>query len=191
MTADSDEGDENDAAGDLKMGKNQTAPSSGPSPKDYYMWDQPLSSMQVTVASFENNPHVRNHIIVCGIHSSIKNFIVPLRIKYLKEFQIQKVVIITGEPDERSGDQIDPVIWNSISRFKHIYLVNGSPLKQETLLKANLNYADKVVILGHDSMLGTGEEGNDEMLDAEVIYIYKAIKQCNKDVQILTELVYQ
>jgi hypothetical protein len=92
------------------------------------------------------------------------------------------VVIITGESDERSGDQIDPVIWNSISRFKHIYLVNGSPLKQETLLKANLNYADKVVILGHDSMLGLGEEGNDEMLDAEVIYIYKAIRQCNKDV---------
>lgn len=28
-----------------------------------------------------------------------------------------------------------------------------------------------------------------EMLDAEVIYIYKAIRKCNKDVQILTELV--
>jgi len=28
------------------------------------------------------------------------------------------------------------------------------------------------------------------MLDAETIYIYKAIKKCNKDVQILTELVY-
>ena len=28
-----------------------------------------------------------------------------------------------------------------------------------------------------------------EMLDAEVIYIYKAIRRCNKDVQILTELV--
>lgn len=94
------------------------------------------------------------------------------------------MVIITGEPDERQGDQIDPVIWNSISRFKHIYLVNGSPLKQETLLKANLNYADKVVILGHDSMLNlaTEDASGDEMIDAEVIYIYKAIKQCNKDV---------
>lgn len=88
MTVDSEESEEMEEAGDMKMGKNQTAPISGPSPKDYYMWDQPLSSMQVTVASFENNPHVRNHIIVCGIHSSIKNFIVPLRIKYLKEFQI-------------------------------------------------------------------------------------------------------
>jgi len=28
------------------------------------------------------------------------------------------------------------------------------------------------------------------MLDAEVIFIYKAIRQVNKDIQILTELVY-
>jgi len=29
------------------------------------------------------------------------------------------------------------------------------------------------------------------MSDAEVIYIYKSIKQCNKDVRIITELTYQ
>ena len=28
------------------------------------------------------------------------------------------------------------------------------------------------------------------MLDAEVIFVYKAVRQVNKDVQILTELVY-
>ncbi len=61
-------------------------------------------------------------------------------------------------------------------------------MKQETLIKANIHYADKVVILGHDSTLKA--DVNDEMLDAESIYIYKAIKKCNKDVQILTELVY-
>lgn len=55
-------------------------------------------------------------------------------------------------------------------------------------MKANINYADKVVLLGHDSTLKS--DLNDEMLDAESIYIYKAIKKCNKDVQILTELAY-
>jgi hypothetical protein len=69
-----------------------------------------------------------------------------------------------------------------------VYLVNGSPLKKSTLLKANINYADKVVILGHDSTLN--QEVSDEMLDAESIYIYQAVKKVNKDVQILTELVY-
>ena len=41
--------------------------------------------MQCTVVTFENNPEVRNHIIVCGVHSSIKSFIKPLRVKYLQE----------------------------------------------------------------------------------------------------------
>lgn len=61
-------------------------------------------------------------------------------------------------------------------------------MKEETFIKANINYADKVVILGHDSTLKS--DVMDEMLDAESIYIYKAIKKCNKDVQIFTELVY-
>jgi len=47
-------------------------------------------------------------------------------------------------------------------------------LKKETLFKANVNYADKVVILGHDSTLK--QDFQEEMLDAESIYIYKAIK---------------
>ena len=70
----------------------------------------------------------------------------------------------------------------------YIYLVNGSPLKQDTLLRANIHYADKVVILGHDSSINT--EIQDEMLDAESIYIYQAVRKINKSVQILTELVY-
>lgn len=156
--------------------------------EDYHMWNEPVSFMDVTASSLEDHPDIQNHIIVCGIHSSISHFIMPLRARYLKEYQLQRIVIITGEPDERGGDQIDPVIWESISRFKYISLVNGSPLKQETLIKANIHYADKVVILGHDSTLKA--DVNDEMLDAESIYIYKAIKKCNKDVQILTELVY-
>ena len=75
---------------------------------------------------------------------------------------------------------IDPEIWNSISRFWFIHLVNGSPLKQETLLKANIHFADKVVILGHYSTIKKGLR--DEMLDGESIYIYKAIKKVNPDV---------
>ena len=43
------------------------------------------------------------------------------------------------------------------------------------------------MILGNDS--STKVDSNQEMLDAEVIYIYKAVRKCNKDVQILTELV--
>lgn len=138
--------------------------------QEFYVSEMAISSMNVTSATLENDKEVKNHIVVCGIHSAIRSFIMPLRAKYLKEYQLQKIVIITGEPNEKGGNQIDPSIWNSISRFKYIYLVNGSPLKQETLLKANINYADKVVILGHDSTLNS--DVSDDMLDAESIYIY-------------------
>ena len=92
-----------------------------------------------------------------------------MRSRYLKN--IQYIVIISDEP-------IRPEIWESISRFPNILLINGSPLNQETLLKANINYADKAVILGHDSTLeGDIDQKNNEMLDSETIFIYKAIKK--------------
>ena len=100
--------------------------------------------MEVTVATLENSRDIMNHIVVCGIHTSIYHFILPLRAKYLKHYQY--IVIITG-------GSIPADIWESISRFPRIFLVNGSPLSQETLLKANINYADKAVILGHDSTM--------------------------------------
>ena len=53
---------------------------------DYYVWPTPTSSMSVTQASLENDPDVKNHIVVCGIHSAIRSFIMPLRARYLKEY---------------------------------------------------------------------------------------------------------
>lgn len=35
------------------------------------MHDKPISFMEVNISSIEDNPSVRNHIIICGIHSSI------------------------------------------------------------------------------------------------------------------------
>jgi hypothetical protein len=37
------------------------------------------------VSNIENSQTIRNHIIVCGIHSAMKNFIMPLRALHLKE----------------------------------------------------------------------------------------------------------
>jgi len=69
-----------------------------------------------------------------------------------------------------------------------IHLVNGSPLEQDSLIKANIMNADKAVILGHDPTLKTNLQ--EEMLDAQSIFIYKAIKKLNPELQIITELVY-
>lgn len=59
-----------------------------PDYQDYYMEEKPVSSMEVTIVSLENDPKFRNHIIVCGVPSSIRSFIKPLRAKYLKQYQL-------------------------------------------------------------------------------------------------------
>lgn len=54
--------------------------------RNYYVNDTKTDLMNVTLASLENHPSIKNHIVVCGIHSAIKSFIMPLRMKYLKEY---------------------------------------------------------------------------------------------------------
>ena len=103
-----DEDEEDELIENLEDGQTdemaEIAKSQDTEQQFYYMYDRPLSSMEVTTVSFENNPSVRNHIIVCGVPSSIKSFIMPLRAKYLAEYQLQKVVLITGHTDSRGGD---------------------------------------------------------------------------------------
>lgn len=55
----------------------------------------------------------------------------------------------------------------------------------EDLQRVNINAADKAVIMSQSKF-----EESDQMLDAESIFIFKAIKKCNRDVQIMIELVY-
>lgn len=73
--------------------------------------------------------NLKNHVVVCGIHSSIMHFILPLRAKYLESKQ-QDIVIITPI------QTIPSEIWDSISSFPRIFLINGSPLMVEVLRKA-------------------------------------------------------
>jgi len=43
---------------------------------------------KLTKINLEEDPKIRNHIIVCGLHSAIEEFIMPLRSKQLKESQL-------------------------------------------------------------------------------------------------------
>lgn len=56
---------------------------------DYYMYsaEDARSIISQTLASLENT-EIKNHIVVCGIHSAIKSFIMPLRARYLHKFQL-------------------------------------------------------------------------------------------------------
>ena len=60
----------------------------------------------------------------------------------------------------------------------------------EVLKKAQIQKADKAVILGHDPTQSYSKEINDEMLDAQSIFIYKAIQKCSDKVTIFTEMSF-
>lgn len=72
---------------------------------------------------------LKNHIVVCGIHTSIHYLILPLRAKYLRNY-LQDILIIN--PTET----VPKHIWDTISCFQRIFLVYGSPLDKKILRTA-------------------------------------------------------
>lgn len=140
--------------------------------RDYVLYSQGLTLMSVTPISIKDSPDINNHIVLCGIHPSIYYFILPLRANYLKEFQ---PIVILSEEKPTS-------IWDTINRFPKISYIKGSPLIIEDLIRANICNAAKAVILGQEKLNEKPDENLDEMLDAESIFIYKAIQKINSKV---------
>ena len=147
---------------------------------DYYIIKNFVNNIvDVKKDSIKNSDIYKNHIVVCGTHASLYYYILPLRAKYLGKENLKYLVILTNDMPKD--------LWDSISRFENIILINGSPLNVEDLLRANIEYADKAVILGNNNK---NIIYNNQMIDCETVFIYKAIKKCNPDIQIMTELVY-
>ncbi len=147
---------------------------------DYFIIKESIYfNVDIKKDSIRNSDVINKHIIICGTHPSLYYFILPLRAKYLGEENLKWVVILANDISKE---------WDSISRFEKIIYINGSPLNTEDLYRANIEYADKAVILECENKVYSNYE--DEMIDSESVFIYKAIKKCNENIQIMTELVY-
>ncbi len=147
---------------------------------DYFIIKENINfNVDVKKDSIRNSDIINKHIIICGTHPSLYYFILPLRAKYLGEENLKWVVILANDISKE---------WDSISRFEKIIFINGSPLNTDDLYRANIEYAEKAVILECENKVYSYYE--DEMIDSESIFIYKAIKKCNENIQIMTELVY-
>ena len=148
---------------------------------DYYIIKNFVNNnVDVKKDSIRNSDIYKNHIVVCGTHPSLYYYILPLRARYLGKENLKYLVLLTNDMPKD--------LWDSLSRFENIILINGSPLNIEDLLRANIEYADKAVILGNNN--NKNIIYNNQMIDCETVFIYKAIKKCNPNIQIMTELVY-
>ena len=135
--------------------------------------------------SIRNNSKYKNHIIICGTHSELYKYILPLRAKFLGNENLKYIVILTQNMPKN--------LWDSISRFEKIILINGSPLNIDDLYRANIEFASKAIILEDKKMVDKNSK-NDfsaKTVDNNRIFIYKAIKKCNPNIQVMIELAFE
>ena len=123
----------------------------------------------------------KDHIVVCGTHPALYYYLLPLRSKSIGKKNLKDVIIL--------AQNMNKALWESISKFERLILIKGSPLNMEDLHKANIEYASKVVILETDFALNNNYSS--KMIDNERIFIYKAIKKLNPNIQIMTELIFE
>jgi hypothetical protein len=128
-----------------------------------------------------NSKIYRDHIIVCGTHPALYYYLLPLRSKNIGKKNMKYIIILTPEINED--------IWKSISKFEKLILIEGSPLNIDDLYRANIEYASQVVILDND--FTENNDYTEKTIDNDRIFIYKAIKRCNPNIQIMTELIYE
>ena len=119
-----------------------------------------------------------NHIVICGIGTNLKNLIMPLRASSMKHQQCPIVIIDKCE-------HIPSEIWKEIQYYPDIYFMQGNPIKAKDLHKAYIRKAKAVIILSKSS----SSVVQADIVDADTIFIYKAIKNETKTALIIAELV--
>ena len=110
----------------------------------------------------------------------------PLRPKLLTGLEQQKrpIVILSNDRlDDLSGDTL---IWKDI-KFEDVYIIKGSGLNPNDLERARIQKAKAIIIL---SKVSTGQvvDNQQNMLDADAIFMYKTIKSICPQITIITEL---
>ena len=134
---------------------------------------------------------IKDHVIICGTHSEIVHFILPLRAKYLTKNMIKWIVILAPNLPED--------IQNILSIFPKIIYIEGDPLYPENLHRCNISTAEIAVILNNNysnnkTNLNQNEDEEikieDQFLDSSTLFIYNSIRKINRSIKIITELLY-
>jgi hypothetical protein len=150
--------------------------------------NKPMSRLNFIQTTFPRTGHeaenfsteiLAQHIIVCGLIQNMKNLILPLRACSMKNQQ-HPILIIDKE------DHIPSEIWKDIQYFPDVYYMQGSPIKSKDLHRACIKKAKAVIILSKNQ--NYHDDNHNEMVDADTIFIYKAIRNENRNVLIIADL---
>ena len=166
-----------------------------------------LNTNEIMRQGIKDRNDIQHHVIICGMHTEILHFILPLRAKYLTENMLKWIVIL--------APMLPQETYDALSIFPKIIFIQGDPLHPENLFRANITTADIAVILtsnfnknkdnnfsginhrdnrdedfdGNDDGSGSNNRIDEEMLDSTTLFIYKAIRKINHSIKIITELL--
>ena len=118
--------------------------------------------------------------------SGIRNLILPLRSKTLSNPRIP-IVILSNDNGREDSIDCETYIWREINRFEEIYIMQGSALNPADLEKARITKAKAVIILSKPNDYNANIKSQN-MMDADVIFMYKTIKSTFSNSIIITEL---
>ena len=178
--------------------------------KDYYTLNENnyVFTNEITRQGINDRNDIHNHIVICGIHPELIHFILPLRNKYLPEKFLKWIVILSPF--------LPQDIHETLCKFPKIIYIKGDPLDPDNLFRVNIISADIAVILSsstyshnlykieknvnenleNNNIIDNDEKNtknvhvlNDEIIDAKTLFVYKSIKNINKNIQIITELL--
>lgn len=179
----SEDSQESDVEDDFTQGKRNFAIDYELDLNEYFISknidDFNYSKKDIMQHTIRDHSDINDHILVCGVSSNLFHFILPLRAKYLGKENLKYIVFL--------GENISENLLNVLSQFPYIIYIQGSPLLPENLYRANIMNASIAVILSNNET--NNEEISNQIKDAETIFTYKAIKKCNKNLQIVTDLV--
>jgi potassium large conductance calcium-activated channel subfamily M alpha protein 1 len=125
---------------------------------------------------------LKKHIIICGFVQDIDILIAALRPKIFGD-KIAPVVILTTDSSIKKE-------WDKIRIYDEVYFIKGSALNIFDLKRARIQSAKVAVILPKKEDQGKSVENTSNSFDqeSETIFIYKAIKNVNPKIRIITEI---
>ncbi len=161
-----------------KKGRTKTQADMDECRQNYYLLKRPAQQEEAALYKADYRK-IENHVIICGLVSSIEYFILALRTKIMGGSR-PPIIIMTTE-------QIKTEIWKKINLFEDVYFIRGSPLNPADLERASINRAIGVVILSEEISNGK-KVGSKNTKEAEAIFIYKTIKNMNTRAFVVIEL---
>ena len=184
--------------------------------KNYYIIDENnqnyVFTNEITRQGINDRDDIKHHIVICGMHQELIHFILPLRNKYLPEKLLKwivilspflpqeihellckfpKIIYIKGNPlipenlSRANISSADIAVILSNSNFRH----NMHKIESDYNEYFEINKDDDDTFKRSNNNLKNKENLNEEAIDAKTIFIYKSIRNMNKSIQIITELL--